>query len=126
MTATTHTPAEERGELTIAEQAVRRLAAHAVLEVDGVGGAAGRVLGVSLGTEHLDRTAKVDAEVRNGTVDLNVRLSLTYPAPVAATTERAREHLIDRVGGLTGMPVRRVDITVTALHPNATAARRVE
>ncbi|WP_410586328.1 Asp23/Gls24 family envelope stress response protein [Amycolatopsis sp. lyj-23] len=118
--------APERGTLTIAEQAVQRLAAHAVLELDDVGGAAGRFLGVSLGAEELDRSAKVTAHVTEDQVTLDVRLSITYPASVTRTTERAREHLGRRVEELTGLVVTRVDITVTALHTTATERRRVE
>ncbi|MFB9688664.1 Asp23/Gls24 family envelope stress response protein [Amycolatopsis plumensis] len=116
----------ERGTLTIADQAVQRLAAHAVREIDEVGGAAGRVLGVSLGAEDPDRSAKVTAHVTGGGVTLDVRLSITYPASVARTTERAREHLERRVEELTGLTVTRVDITVTALHTPVAKSRRVE
>ncbi|HEX7302067.1 Asp23/Gls24 family envelope stress response protein [Lentzea sp.] len=116
----------ERGALTIGEQAVQRLAARATAEVDDVGGAAERVLGISLGSEELDRSAKVEATVHSRGIDLAVRMSLAYPAPVTATTERAREHLCRRVEEMTGMRVRRVDITVTALHTSADSGRRVE
>ena len=126
MTATLTVPVAERGVLTIAQQAVERLAAHAVLEVDDVGGAAGRVLGVSLSGEDLAHSAKVSARVGDGTVTLDVRISIVYPASVARTTERAREHLVQRVEALTGLEVTRVDLTVTALHTAAAQARRVE
>ncbi|WP_410586440.1 Asp23/Gls24 family envelope stress response protein [Amycolatopsis sp. lyj-23] len=116
----------ERGALTIAEQAVQRLAAHALREVDDVGGAAGRVLGVSLGAEDPDRSAKVTAHVTGGEVTLDVRLSIAYPASVTRTTERARRHLERRTEELTGLTVTRVDITVTALHSAAARSRRVE
>jgi uncharacterized alkaline shock family protein YloU len=126
VTTTLTAPAADRGELTIAEQVVQRLAAHAVLEVDDVGGAAGRVLGVSLGGEDLDHSAKVNARVADGTVTLDVRLSVVYPASVARTTQRAREHLVRRVEELTGLTVTRVDLTVTALHTATSPNRRVE
>ncbi|MBN9748107.1 Asp23/Gls24 family envelope stress response protein [Amycolatopsis sp. A1MSW2902] len=118
--------AEERGTLTISEHTVERLAAHAAGEIDRVGGAAGRTLGISLGGEALDRSAKTSARIAGGEVELDVRISLEYPAPVGATTERVRGHLRGRVEELTGMPVRRVGITVTALHTEAAGQRRVE
>ncbi|WP_370937555.1 Asp23/Gls24 family envelope stress response protein [Amycolatopsis sp. cg13] len=118
--------AEERGSLTISEHAVERMAAHAAGEIDRVGGAAGRTLGISLGGEALDRSAKTSARIAGGEVELDVRISLEYPAPVGATTERVRGHLRGRVEELTGMPVRRVGITVTALHAEAVGQRRVE
>ncbi|WP_410596128.1 Asp23/Gls24 family envelope stress response protein [Amycolatopsis sp. lyj-23] len=123
---TTSLAVPERGTLSIAEQAVQRLAAHAVAELDDVGGSAGRFLGVSLAAEDLDRSAKVTAHVTGGEVRLDVRLSITYPASVTRTTERAREHLENRVEELTGLVVTRVDITVTALHTTAARRGRVE
>jgi len=126
MTTTLTGPVAERGVLTISAQAVERLAACAVLEVDDVGGAAGRVLGVSLSGEDLDHSAKVSAQVGAETVTLDVRISIVYPASVARTTERAREHLVARVEALTGLTVTRVDLTVTALHTTAGHERRVE
>ncbi|WP_318307635.1 Asp23/Gls24 family envelope stress response protein [Amycolatopsis solani] len=123
MTATV--PAEERGELVISGHAVGRIAAHAAREIGDVGGAAGRVLGVALGGEDAERSVKVDAEVDGDRVRLATRLSITYPASVARTTEDARAHLRTRVSELTGLDVERVDITVTALHAPATSSRRV-
>ncbi|MFJ7213492.1 Asp23/Gls24 family envelope stress response protein [Amycolatopsis sp. NPDC098790] len=123
---TTTLSAPDRGTLTIAGQVVQRLAAHAVLEVDDVGGAAGRILGVSLGAEDLDRPAQVTAHVADGAVTLDVRISIAYPASVTRTTERAREHLVRRVEELTGLTVTRVDFTVTALHSSGIQHRRVE
>lgn len=117
--------AADRGTLTIADSTVERIAAHAVTEVDGVGGAAGRVLGVAVGGETLDRSAKVTAAVTAGTATLAVRLSIGYPRPVRKTTETTRDHLTRRVEELTGLRVARVDITVTALHTEAAETRRV-
>ncbi|MFE3174708.1 Asp23/Gls24 family envelope stress response protein [Amycolatopsis sp. NPDC059235] len=118
--------AGERGSLTISEHAVERLAARAAGEIERVGGAAGRTLGISLGGEALDRSAKTSVRIAGGEVELDVRISLEYPAPVGATTERVHGHLRGRVEELTGMPVRRVGITVTALHAEAAEQRRVE
>jgi uncharacterized alkaline shock family protein YloU len=123
---TTLSRVEERGRTTIADRTVERLAMRAITEVDGVGGAATRVLGVAVGGADLDSSAKVTATVSGQTAALDVRLSVVYPASVGATTENARRHLVDRVEELTGLVVSRVDITVTALHSTATERRRVE
>ncbi|MEV5302554.1 Asp23/Gls24 family envelope stress response protein [Amycolatopsis methanolica] len=117
---------DDRGITTVAERAVERIAAEAVTEVDGVGGAAGRVLGIATGGEDPDRSAKVTATVANGCATLAVRLSVVYPRSVAATTDAARRHLRRRVAELTGLPVTRVDITISALHTNTATARRVQ
>lgn len=122
---TTTVPVEERGTLVVAGRAVERIAAHAARELPDVGGAAGRVLGVVVGGEDADRPVTVDADVDGDAVRLSARLSITYPASVGRTTEHVRAHLRDRVGALTGLEVRRVDITVTALHAPVRASRRV-
>jgi uncharacterized alkaline shock family protein YloU len=121
-------PAEpgERGRLTISDGTVERIAAHAVTEIDGVGGAATRMLGVAVGGEDFDNSAKVSAKVSGETAALDVRLSISYPLSVARTTEQAREHLTRRVEEFTGLTVSRVDITVTALHSAVTETRRVQ
>ncbi len=119
-------PDTDRGSLTISERAVERIAVAALAEVDAVGGSVTRMLGVAVGREGADHTAKVTATVDGGTASLAVRLSVTYPTPVARTTEAARAHVIQRVEELTGFTVARVDITVTALHGSAPDTRRVQ
>lgn len=114
-----------RGLTTIAEHAVERIAVQLLTEVENVGGAARRMLGVTVGGEDPDRDAQVTARITGGTVALEVRFSVTYPASVSRTTENARSHLIRRVEELTGTEVSQVDIVVTALHSDATNARRV-
>lgn len=111
------------GRLTISDRTVERIAATAIGEVDGVGGSATRMLGVVVGA---DQTAKVTATVSGRTTSLAVRLSVTYPASVARTTEAARAHVVRRVEELTGFTVSRVDITVTALHSDTPDTRRVQ
>ncbi|MEC3982534.1 Asp23/Gls24 family envelope stress response protein [Amycolatopsis sp. H20-H5] len=120
------TDAGERGRTTIADRTVERLAAQAVIEVAGVGGSATRMLGVAVGGEDLERSAKVTAKVSGDTATLDVRLSVSYPASVRKTTEDARTHLMSRVEEFTGLSVSRVDITVTALHSEAAQTRRVQ
>ncbi|MCR6482797.1 Asp23/Gls24 family envelope stress response protein [Amycolatopsis sp. OK19-0408] len=121
----TSVPPEERGELTVAERAVERLAAHAAQELGDVGGAAERVLGVAVGGEDAGRSVKVDAHLDGDRVRLAARLSIAYPSSVTRTTEDARAHLRGRVEELTGLRVDRVDITVTALHGPVRPVRRV-
>ncbi|MFF5565255.1 Asp23/Gls24 family envelope stress response protein [Streptomyces sp. NPDC012623] len=116
-------PHDERGVTTITERAVERLAAHAVTEVEGVGGAGRRALAAGAGAPGRDAT--VSARIKGATTSLDVRLSVGYPASVARTTEAARAHLTQRLGEFTGLTVSRVDITVTALRGDAADTGRV-
>ncbi|MFC4856869.1 Asp23/Gls24 family envelope stress response protein [Actinophytocola glycyrrhizae] len=124
MTAATSAPAS-RGRTTVGAHAVERIAAHALSEVDGVGGTARTMLGIAVGADGADRDARVSARVAGAEVELTVRMSVAYPASVRATARRAREHLTTRVGGLTGLHVSTVDVTVTELYQDVAAPRRV-
>jgi uncharacterized alkaline shock family protein YloU len=121
MTAATAT----RGRTTVDAQAVERIAARALAEVDGVGGATRTVLGIAVGAGASDRDARVTARVSGEEVALTVRMSVAYPASVLSATRRARSHLMTRVGALTGFAVSTVDITVTELYRDVAPVRRV-
>lgn len=97
----------ERGVTTVAPRAVRRIAAHAAREVGDVG-------------DDVTAEATVDGE----STTLDIRLPVAYPAPIAATVERVREHLLGRTTELTGLSATRVDITVALSRPE-TPKRRV-
>ncbi|MFF0541268.1 Asp23/Gls24 family envelope stress response protein [Nocardia thailandica] len=97
--------AELPGATTVGERAVRRIAARAAAEVDGV-----------------EPDVQVEAQVVGTGAGLRVRLPVRYPCSVTQVTDRCRAHLIARVTELTGLTVPRVDIEVTALVP---AERRV-
>jgi len=117
-------PAEERGRTTIADTVVERVAARLAGEVDQVRGSARRVLGVPTGREDAAKAPRVDADVRGTSCSLRVRLSVTYPAPVARVTEEVRQHLVDGLAALLGLEVHRVAVDVTALHPPGTPTKR--
>jgi hypothetical protein len=72
-------PAGERGNLAIEDTVVEKVAIAAAGEVDGVGGAARRVLGVPTGGDDGDGRPRVSARVTGQTVALEVRLTVTYP-----------------------------------------------
>lgn len=98
----------ERGRTTLEPRTVKKIAAHAVEEVPGVGSG-----------------AKVDATIDRESATLTVSLAVRYPESVARTTEAARAHLMDRTSALTGLAVPRVDIVVTALQADEIDKRRV-
>jgi uncharacterized alkaline shock family protein YloU len=58
-------------------------------------------------------------------VTLDVRLSVTYPAPVGKVTREVREHVIERLATVTGLTARQVDITIAALHAATAPQRRL-
>lgn len=116
-------PVAERGTTVIADRAVQRIAGRLIVEMEGVGGSARRLLGLTVGD---GEAPAVRAAVNGEHVSLDVELSVSYPASVAKTTEAARERLTTDVAAMTGLTVDRVDITVTRLRGERSANRRVE
>lgn len=117
--------AAERGTLAIDDAVVEKVAIAAAGEVDGVGGAARRVLGVPTGRDDGDGRPRATARVRGETAALHLRLTVAYPASVRGTTEAVRAHVRERVQALTELTVTRVDISVAALTADAVSTRRV-
>ncbi len=75
--------AGERGSLSIDDTVVEKVAAAAAGEIDGVGGAARRVLGVPTGSDDGDGRPWVSARVTGRTAALDVRLTVdTRPRSV--------------------------------------------
>jgi uncharacterized alkaline shock family protein YloU len=105
----------ERGRTAIADRVVARVAARAVAEVEQTGGVARQLIGITIGRQAGEGTARVSARTDGHLAMIQLRLSLDYPAPVRTVTREVRKHVIDRVTGLTGLEVRHVDIEVARL-----------
>ena len=119
-------PPEARGRTEIADRVLERIAARAVSEVAQAGGAARRLLGVPLGRDTVRAAARATAHVDGQIATVQLRMSVTYPAPIRETTRRVRDQIITRVGELTGLDVRQVDIEITRLIRPGTEPRRVQ
>lgn len=113
------------GTTTIDDSVVEKIAGRAAGEIDDVGGPAGRMLGLPVGSDPAQGSPRARARVDGSLVLVEIELSVRYPAPVGAVTERVREHVIERVGALTGLSVRQVDISVAALYRPLDAGRVV-
>ncbi|MFI6869481.1 Asp23/Gls24 family envelope stress response protein [Nocardia sp. NPDC050406] len=98
MTALALDTAAALGRTTVSERAVRRIAARAATEVDGVAA-----------------DVRVDAEVTADAAALRVGLPVRYPMPVARVAEACRGHLMARIAELAGLTVTGVEITVSAM-----------
>lgn len=119
-------PPEQRGTTHIADRVVEKVAAQAVDEVDLAGGTAPRMLGVPLGRDRLERSARVSATVDGGLVTVVVGMSVEWPSPVRQVAGAVREHVQSRVGELIGLEVREVDIEVSRLVRPGQPPRRVQ
>lgn len=99
----------QRGELSIDPKVVEKIAAHAAGEIEEVGGAARRTLNVAVGSDDEADRARVEAPIDGRTVVMGVQCSIAYPNPVAAVSQRLREHLTSRIGELTDLDVAQSD-----------------
>lgn len=117
--------AEDRGQTTIQPRVIEAIAVRIVGDEPGVGGVARRMLGAPRSGADPDRAPRVEAMLAGDVVALRVRLSVSYPAPVHAVTDRLRHRLIERVEELTGKQVGAVEIVVAALHRPDTGRRVV-
>jgi uncharacterized alkaline shock family protein YloU len=111
----------ERGQTTIADAVVTKVAGVAAREVRGVhdlGGGMTRALGtvtqrVGVGDE---RTQGVSVEVgeREAAVDLTVVVE--YGESIPRVSETVRDNVIKRIEGITGLSVTEVNVSVNDLH----------
>jgi uncharacterized alkaline shock family protein YloU len=122
------------GTITVADAAVRKLAAQAAVEIPDAGAAAPRVLGRSvpgaghLGVRGTSLTAlpKVSARVDGSVALIEIALSVRWAAPIPRVTEDVRRHVRHRVAELTGLRVPEVSITVTDLVTRSPKRARVQ
>lgn len=119
-------PAEARGRTEISDRVVERIAAQAVAEAEHAGGAASRFLGVKLGRDTQDTVAQATARVDGQLATVQLTLSVIYPQPVRQVTRDVRDRVISRVGELTGLDVRQVDIEIASLIVPDPERRRVQ
>ena len=113
------------GQIVLADRVVSRIASRAASEVDGVGSAAPRLLGVALTAPGLDRLGRrvddlrglptVVAHVDGRRVFVTVTVSIAYPRPLQDTAHRIRQRVSERLLELTGLEVTQVDVHVSAL-----------
>ena len=110
-----------KGDTTIADAVVTKIASIAAREARGVhalGGGASRALGsvtqrVGLGDE---RTQGVSVEVgeREAAVDLTVVIE--YGESIPTVSQAIRDNVIKRIEGITGLSVTEVNVTVNDLY----------
>ncbi|MET0190775.1 MAG: Asp23/Gls24 family envelope stress response protein, partial [Pseudonocardia sediminis] len=112
------------GTTEIADRVVQKIAAAAIGEISEIGGPVPRVLGVAVGSEDPDHRPQVTATVHGTDVDLAVRASVHHPAPIADVVGRARSRAAARIAQATGLQVRHLDVTVTALSTDPAPAGR--
>jgi uncharacterized alkaline shock family protein YloU len=120
--------AEDRGNLTIADRVVERIAGQAATEVDHVTGVPRRVLGQTLGKVKADSQARASAKVDGSIVSISVDIAVEYPTPVRSVAAAVRRHVASTVHSLCGLDVVEVHVDVPHFYTSAAVAptRRVQ
>ena len=111
----------ERGQTTIADPVVTKVAGMAAREVGGVyelGGGVARALGAV--TQRLpvgDSTAQgVSVEVGEKEAAVDLTVVIEYGESIPRVTQQIRENVIRRIEGITGLSVTEVNVAVNDLH----------
>jgi uncharacterized alkaline shock family protein YloU len=123
----------ELGTISINDRVVAKMAARAAIEIPDAGAAAPRFLGRSMASApvpgvrptSLTTLPKASADVDGSLVNLDLSISVRWPASVPEVSSAVRENVRRRVGELTGLTVSEVSISVTALVTQLPAPPRV-
>jgi uncharacterized alkaline shock family protein YloU len=123
----------ELGLISIRDRVVEKTAARAAIEIPDAGAAASRFLGRSMASASalgarqtsLDALPKASADVDGSLVNLDLSISVRWPASVPEVSSAVRENVSRRVSELTGLTVSEVTISVTALVTQLPAPPRV-
>lgn len=112
--APTGADARSRGTLTLSDGVVEKIASQVVAEVNDTYGTSRGLLGWRDRVGSTVRPA-VDVDLHADFVDLSISVGLLFPVSLRTASETIRDRVRQRVGDLTGVPVRRVDVRITGL-----------
>jgi uncharacterized alkaline shock family protein YloU len=105
-------PAPSSG-VTISDNVVAKVAYKAVTGIDGIhalGGGSSRALAGLRGDKG---TPGVSVDLREGSVDIDITMSIVFGANVPTIAESCRKAVTEQVEGTTGLKVRAVNVLVT-------------
>jgi uncharacterized alkaline shock family protein YloU len=101
----------ERGVTRIADGVVQKIAGIAAMEVEGVQMGGGFLESVTGGGGGITRGVSVEVGEVETAIDLT--MAVEYGKPIPQLSNEVRRHVVNRVGGLVGLDVVDVSITVT-------------
>ena len=112
----------EKGQTTIADPVVTKVAGIAAREVDGVyqlGGGVARALGavtnrLPVGGTSTSQGVSVEVGEKEAAVDLTVVVE--YGESIPRVAQHIRENVVRRIEGITGLSVTEVNVVVNDLH----------
>lgn len=114
-----------RGRLILPGKVIEKIAGQAATEIGAAHGRSGGVLGVGSEPDPAARP-KVEVDLSNDSADLAIAVGIPYPQSIRQATQQIRDHVINRVGALTGVQVHRIDIDVTFLRVGSDQDRGID
>lgn len=115
MTATTR-PVTLPGSTTLSARAVSRIAARAAQEAGALPGRSGALDSLT----GSGSAPEADVVLLGAACEISLTIGLAWPVPLRQRVDQLRDQVSRRVGELSGLTVRRIDIDVVALHPQPT------
>jgi uncharacterized alkaline shock family protein YloU len=106
------TPAAVSG-VTISDNVVAKVAFKAITGIEGIhtlGGGSSRALAGLRGDKG---TPGISVDLHDGSVDIDVTMSIVFGSSVPAIAEACRKAVTEQVEGTTGLKVRAVNVLVT-------------
>ena len=100
------------GGVTISDSVVAKIAFRAISGIAGIhalGGTSARALAGLRGDKG---TPGISVDLRDGSVDIDITMSIEFGASVPAIAEACRKAVTEQVQSTTGLPVRAVNVMV--------------
>jgi uncharacterized alkaline shock family protein YloU len=99
--------------VTISDNVVSKVAFKAITGIEGIhalGGGSSRALAGLRGDKG---TPGISVDLRDGSVDIDITMSIVFGSSVPAVAEACRKAVTEQVEGTTGLKVRAVNVLVT-------------
>jgi uncharacterized alkaline shock family protein YloU len=105
-------PAASGGGVSISDSVVAKIAQKAIADVEGIHalGGSSRPLGGLLGDKG---TPGIGVDLREGSVDIDITMSIVFGASVPDIAEACRKAVSEQVEATTGLKVRAVNVLVS-------------
>ena len=108
-------PPDERGQLTVDDRVVEKVAGYAVSLVTDAAAAPRRVLGLRIGEARPQAAANVQAQVQGDIASVQAAIAVRWPRSVQKVADEARQRIRSEVAAITGVRVDHVDVEVVSM-----------
>ena len=101
------------GGVTISDSVVAKIAFKAISGIEGINALGGTSARALAGLRGDKGTPGVCVDLREGSVDIDITMSIVFGVSVPVVAEACRKAVSEQVEATTGLPVRAVNVLVT-------------